>query len=135
MAEPAARMPEDDAEIAQLRATIAALRAEVAALEADMELLKHSASWRISAPVRVAGRFARRFRAAGAPLRDAIRSARPHQTEPMMPTRTGPSSPTSSHNPHDPNARLIFQPAPELSSGEAAGVVTLDALYRLSRSL
>jgi hypothetical protein len=44
---------------------------------------------------------------------------------------------TPLHGPIDPNARYIFRaaPLPSALSGEAEGVVTLDALYQLSRSL
>jgi hypothetical protein len=116
------------AEIAQLQTVITTLQGEASALRASMHLVYASASWRMSAPVRVVGQLMRSVRNA-AGLRRAIRGASPHQTPPL--------SPAALPSPADPNIVAIFQAAPfvEPPSGEGEGVVTLDALYRLSRSL
>jgi hypothetical protein len=120
-----------NAEIMELHAVIATLQSETSALRAAIGLLHASASWRISAPVRLAGRWMRGIRTAARPLLRAIRRARPHQTAPVA------QPPATLAIPEDPNARIMFQGASfmEAAPAEAEGVVTLDALYRLSRSL
>jgi hypothetical protein len=109
---------------------IAALQSETSALRASIDLLHVSASWRVSAPLRIAGRLARGLRKAAFGLPGESRRARPVHVAPLVPP------PTASPTPGDPNAGIIFQAAPfvEQSSGDD-GIVTLDALYHLSRSL
>jgi hypothetical protein len=120
-----------NAEITELHAVIASLRAETSALRVSMDLVHASASWRISAPVRVVGRLMRGIRTAGSRLLRAIRRARGHQKAPVSPP------PDVLRSSGDPNDCAIFRAAPFVGhpSGEAEGVVTLDALYHLSRSL
>ena len=117
--------------IATLQAVVTTLEAETSALRAGMDLLRASVSWRISAPVRVAGRLIRSIRTATARLPRAIRHMPRHQTAPVE------QLPVALPSPSDPNARAIFRAAPfgEHPSGEAEGLVTLDELYHLSRSL
>ena len=117
--------------IATLQAVVTTLEAETSALRAGMDLLRASVSWRISAPVRVAGRLIRSIRTATARLPRAIRHMPRHQTAPVE------QLPVALPSPNDPNARAIFRAAPfgEHPSGEAEGLVTLDELYHLSRSL
>jgi hypothetical protein len=96
-----------------------------------MDLLRASASWRISAPVRVAGRLIRGIRKAALGLSRVIRSPSPDQTPPLA------RPPAALPSPRDPNEGAIFQATPfvERLSSEAEGVVTLETLYHLSRSL
>jgi hypothetical protein len=117
--------------IATLQAVIATLQAETSALRAGMDLLRASVSWRISVPVRVAGRLMRGIRTAGSRLLRAIQHAPRLQTAPVaQPAVALP-------RPGDPDAGAIFQAAPfvEHPVGEAESIVTLDTLYHLSRSL
>jgi hypothetical protein len=120
-----------NAELTELHAVIATLRAETSALRVGMDLMHASASWRISAPVRVVGRLMRRARTVASGFIRTIRHARPHQSAPSVEPRA------ISTSPGDPNEGAIFRAKPlvEHPSGAAESVVTLDALYHLSRSL
>jgi hypothetical protein len=121
-----------EAEIARQNAAIAALHAEVVPLRTATDLMRASLSWRISAPVRVFGRLARVLLVRQPVLRRAIQKlrGRPQLAPPLTPSPP-PAAPPPPRA--DPNARYIFQPAP--SSDDGTGVVTLDTLYHLSRSL
>jgi hypothetical protein len=127
------------AEIPRLQAVIASLQAETLALRAGMDVLRASLSWRISAPVRVVGRLTRGIVARMRSLLQATWSRLPPSDQAEV--ATSPPAPLAppgpSPHPTDPNDGYIFQAAPlaELRSGEAEGVLTLDALYHLSRSL
>jgi hypothetical protein len=120
-----------NAEITELHAVIATLQTETSALRASMDLLHASASWRISAPVRVVGRLMRRARTVASGFIRTIRHGRPQQSAPSVEPRT------ISTSPGDPNEGAIFRAEPlvEHPSGAAKDVVTLDVLYHLSRSL
>ena len=119
------------ADVAALQSVIATLQAEIVVLRGGMDLLRASASWRMSAPIRLAGRLMRRIRAAGLRLLRANRRTIPRQAAPVA------QPPAALPSLGDPNARAIFQAAPfaDHPAGEAEGVVTLDGLYHLSRSL
>jgi hypothetical protein len=94
-------------------AEIMRLQVETQALRAGIDVLRASFSWRISAPVRVAGGLIRALR----PRRSRRASA---EAEPA------PAPPA-------PLPAPVFNAAPQV--GAAEGVVTLDALYQLSRTL
>jgi hypothetical protein len=120
-----------NAEITQLHAVIATLQAETSALRTGMDLLRASASWRISAPVRVVGRLMRGVRRVARGVPWAIRRPLLPRTAPL------PQSLEALPNPADPNQGAILQTGPfvEHPAGDAEGIVTLNALYQLSRSL
>jgi hypothetical protein len=117
-----------NAEIMGLQAEIGRLQAETRALRTGMDVLHASLSWRISAPVRLAGRVMRRI------LRPAIRRAAVSlraASPPPSPSAPPPAAPLPA--PADLPPRAILQADPRPAATE--GVVTLDALYQLSRSL
>jgi hypothetical protein len=129
-----------EAEIASLTSEITELRAIIAdrevanvALRADVDLIRASLSWRISTPVRIVGRLARRLTgrqwrlARPLPTLRVSLPATPEVAPPPVVASIAPAMPT------DPNARYAFQVAPP--SDNEAGILTLDALYHLSRSL
>jgi hypothetical protein len=122
-----------DAEIMRLHSVIASLQGETLALKTGMDILRSSFSWRISAPVRVVGRLIRAIVARRSSLRQVLR--RP--PAPLDGARSAADAPATLPGPVDPNARAMFQATAlaELRPGEAEGVVTLDALFHLSRSL
>jgi hypothetical protein len=129
-----------NAEISQLQTVIASLQAETLALKAGMDILRASLSWRISAPVRVVGRLIRGIVVRMPSLHQTIRrlpSPTDHAGAATNPPPAPQTPPVPLPDPVDPNARYIFRAAPfaELRPGEAEGLVTLDALYHLSRSL
>jgi hypothetical protein len=120
-----------NAEITQLHAVIATLQAETSALRTGMDLLRASASWRISAPIRVVGRWMRGVRRVARGVPRAIRRPLLPRTAPL------PQSLEALPNPADPNQGAILQTGPfvEHPTDATEGVVTLNALYQLSRSL
>jgi hypothetical protein len=120
-----------NAEITQLRAVIATLQAETLALRAGIDIMRASASWRISAPVRMVGRLTRGFREAALGLLRAIQPV--HRHKPALLAQRATTLP----NPGEPHKGTLFQASPFVknSSGQAEGVVTLEVLYHLSRSL
>jgi hypothetical protein len=122
-----------EADAVSRSAEIRQLRAETESLRVGMDILRVSLSWRISAPVRVAGRLIRGIVRRVPRLRQTIRRLQP----PTDPSGAATDPPVPLPTPVDPNAGYIFRAASlaELRPGKAEGVVTLDALYHLSRSL
>ena len=123
-----------DAELTRLHAAITTLQAEIRAVRAGMDLLRASFSWRISAPVRVGGRVIRGIRTT---LMRGIAATRPALRHTALRSEAPLPPPPPVPPPNDRAVRAIVQPAPLANSLPAAaeGVVTLDALYQLSRAL
>jgi hypothetical protein len=123
-----------DAEIIRLHAAITTLQAEIHAIRAGMDLLRASFSWRISAPVRAVGGVIRAIRST---LVRGIGATRPGLRHAVLPSGVPPPLPLPLPAPADRAARAIVQPAPLADPHPAAeeGVVTLDALYQLSRAI
>jgi hypothetical protein len=119
------------AHVARDAAEIVALRTGLNRIEAERDALRASFSWRISVPIRVAGGLARRARRAAMRSGTRVTAIEPQPT----PAPDGRQSPPP---PVDPNAPYIFRPAifkPGPVPSGAPAVVTLDELYKLSRSL
>nr|WP_321986241.1 hypothetical protein [uncultured Lichenicoccus sp.] len=139
----AADVAGQDAEIARLHAIIAAQHSEMQSLGTAIVALYASFSWRVSRPVRVASRSIRRILRAPAAVRRLVRrvpTAPDHAGAAASPQESPPASappPAPPPGMVDPNAGHVFQAAPMAEAGPAEPdrVVTLDALYHLSRSL
>ena len=120
-AEAKAQAEELRAHAARLQAEIARLHDAAAALRAEVAALRASFSWRVTRPMRAASWRARGLRRrVGGLLRLAAEPA----PDPALP---------SPPRPVDPNEPYLFKPAPAPDDGR--GIVTLDGLYHLSRSL
>jgi hypothetical protein len=117
-----------EAEIVRLKSVNAELQTETMALRAAVHLMRASLSWRITAPIRTVGGLARILAARHPALWRSSRKL----LGLLYPVPVVPPTP-SAPPPIDANARYVFQPAPP--SDDGTGVVTLDTLFHLSRSL
>lgn len=122
-----------EAEIARLHALIADQAAANVAVQADIDLIRASLSWRISVPIRILGRLARRLPGRQFLPRRRIRTLNERLPSPLHVQPASVVASVSPPLPTDPNARYIFRPTTLPDDGTS--VVTLDALYHLSRSL
>jgi hypothetical protein len=120
-----AQLEAAEAHIEQLRAQAKKREALLQARHDDIAALRASTSWRLTRPLRGATYLAR------GGVGTFLRRWKEYQ-------RSGPQSPAPAQMPaaapgfEDPNAAYLFKPAP---SADEAGTVTLNELYRLSRSL
>jgi len=128
--EEAAEAVNQDTEISRLGDVIAGLTAEISSLRDRIDLVYASASWRLSAPVRAAGRLTRFI------LSPGLRRLKVRPLSPALAAAI-PSPPVPLGTNKDPNPGVVFQVAPSAGDGapHADGVVTLDELYHHSRKL
>ncbi|TLU73290.1 hypothetical protein [Lichenicoccus roseus] len=127
---------EQRVEIDRLHGIIAATHAWALGLQAEVNALRDQpAPRRVPTLVRLASRLKRRL-AAMLPMRDRALLPAPAAGDPAAPPAAG-STTSEAETSHRPDTGAVLRPVLPSgpATGEAAGLVTLEGLYQLSRSL